>query len=59
MCLRFGQLPGERDGGGDFVMIATEVEEHMLKEYLRSKDMHVVYKYNDLVYDNTALQPEP
>ena len=60
---RFDGLPGSVKSlgawGGDFVMIASETDEESLKGYLGTRDIQVVYKYNDLVYEGTELQQDP
>lgn len=51
----FKDLPGSIKSlgawGGDFVMIATEVGQEMLSEYLGEKGIQILYSYKDLVYE--------
>jgi hypothetical protein len=35
--------------GGDFVMVATEEDLQSVKAYFKTKDLDVVYSYNDLI----------
>jgi mevalonate kinase len=60
---KFDGLPGSVKSlgawGGDFVMIASEADEKSLKGYLGTRDIQVVYKYNDLVYEGTGQQQDP
>ena len=53
----FKDLPGSIKSlgawGGDFVMIATEVDREILKEYLSAKGIQVLYRYKELVYEKS------
>lgn len=37
--------------GGDFIMIATEFDRNTLETYLAKKGIHILYSYEDLVYE--------
>jgi mevalonate kinase len=60
---RFDELPGSVKSlgrwGSDYVMIASEADEEFLKQYLRHRDIHMIYRYKDLVYEGTEIQPDP
>lgn len=51
----FKDLPGSIKSlgawGGDFVMIATELDGDTLKAYLVKKGIQVIYSYKDLIYE--------
>lgn len=51
----FTDLPGSVKSlgawGGDFMMIATEVDRETLETYLAKKGIHVLYSYEELVYE--------
>ena len=51
----FKDLPGSIKSlgawGGDFVMIATEVDGEILKKYLAEKGIQVLFRYKELVYE--------
>ena len=57
---RFQGLPGTVKSlgawGGDFVMIASDTDEEELFDYLYKKDLKVVFKFNDLVYNGQENQ---
>jgi mevalonate kinase len=59
---RFDGLPGSMKSlgawGGDFVMIASEADEKELKKILKKNDIHVVYRYKDLIYEGKNLQQD-
>jgi mevalonate kinase len=59
---RFEGLPGSIKSlgawGGDFVMIATEIDEKKLKGFLKMNNINVVYRYKDLIYGGEELQPD-
>lgn len=56
---RFPDLPGSVKSlgawGGDFVMIATELNSETLYNYLDKKGLNTVFKYNNLVYDEGSF----
>ena len=58
-ALRFNGLPGQVKSlgawGGDFVMILSGTGEKELIKYLNQEDIHVIFRYNDLVYDRANL----
>ena len=51
----FKSLPGSIKSlgawGGDFVMIASEVERESLEAYLAGEGIHTLYSYEELVYE--------
>ena len=55
---RFEGLPGSVKSlgawGGDFVMIASWLEEDSLRDYLKSQGIDVVYRYKEIVYDKSG-----
>jgi len=55
VSLRLEGIPGSVKSlgawGGDFVMVASEAMEESVLDYLRGKDIHEVYNYNDLIYE--------
>ena len=57
---RLAGLPGHVKSlgawGGDFVMILSGTGEKELFEYLQRKDIRVIFRYNELVYDRTNVQ---
>jgi mevalonate kinase len=59
---RFEGIPGNVKSlgawGGDFVMIATDTGEKALFDYLHKKDIHKIYSFGELVYDETELQQD-
>jgi mevalonate kinase len=54
---RLSSLPGRVKSlgawGGDFVMILSHVREADLFAYLHDRDIRVIFRYDDLVYDGT------
>jgi mevalonate kinase len=59
---RFPGIPGTVKSlgawGGDFVMIASEVDEKELFGYLNDRDINVIFRYGDLVYEGSELQQD-
>ena len=57
---RFSSLPGHVKSlgawGGDFVMIVSGVSEKELFAYLRNRNIRVIFRYDDLVYDPTLME---
>jgi len=41
--------------GGDFVMIASDADEKELLNYLHEKNIKVIFRYGELVYDASEL----
>ena len=56
---RFRDLPGSVKSlgawGGDFVMIASDAGDEALFSYLYDRDLTVIYKYGELVYERNEL----
>jgi mevalonate kinase len=56
---RFPELPGAVKSlgawGGDFIMIASDASEQDLYSYLYEKDIKIIYRYQDLVYNGLSL----
>jgi mevalonate kinase len=54
---RFPDFPGSVKSlgawGGDFVMIASDMPETELYEYLYKKDIEIIFRYKELIYDGT------
>lgn len=44
-----GEIKSLGAWGGDFFLIATEWDEGKVKKYFDSKDLNIVFKYNDIV----------
>ncbi len=44
-----GEIKSLGAWGGDFFLVATEWDEEQVKKYFDSKDLDVVFKYNDIV----------
>ena len=44
-----GEIKSLGAWGGDFFLVATEWDEEKVKKYFDSKDLDVVFKYNDIV----------
>ncbi|MCK4745619.1 MAG: hypothetical protein KAT15_01215 [Bacteroidales bacterium] len=59
---RFPGIPGTVKSlgawGGDFMMIASEANEKELFDYLYERDIKVIYRYGDLVYDGSELRQD-
>ncbi|MFO7934256.1 MAG: GYDIA family GHMP kinase [Bacteroidales bacterium] len=56
---RFSSLPGYVKSlgawGGDFVMIVSRVSEKELFAYLHDRNIRVIFRYDDLVYDTNLM----
>lgn len=52
--IRFPDLPGSVKSlgawGGDFVMIASDADQHTLNNYLNGRGLTTIFNYKDLVY---------
>ena len=50
---RFSDFNGEIKSlgawGGDFAMVATEMDDNLVKEYFASKGLNILYRYDDLI----------
>ncbi len=44
-----GEIKSLGAWGGDFFLVATEWDEQKVKKYFDSKDLNIVFKYNDIV----------
>ena len=44
-----GEIKSLGAWGGDFFLVATEWDEENVKKYFDSKDLNIVFKYNDIV----------
>ncbi len=44
-----GEIKSLGAWGGDFFLVATEWDEEKVKKYFDSKDLNIVFKYNDIV----------
>jgi hypothetical protein len=59
---RFHGIPGTVKSlgawGGDFVMILSETGEKDLFDYLCGRDIDLIFRYDDLIYNRGEIQPE-
>ena len=44
-----GEIKSLGAWGGDFFLVATEWDEGKVKKYFDSKDLNIVFRYNDIV----------